>query len=281
METTTPPPAEPTLADLVAIWQDAATRVAELSDTLTAEQWALPTQCPGWTVGDIVAHVADIEGFVGGDPRRAEELDWDALPHVKSPVGQFIEIGVDSRRGRSQAEVTGELSDVIPRRRQQLDAVPAGAEVMGLMGSPVPIERLLRVRIFDIWTHEQDIRSAIDSDGGWNSDPAGISFVQILTALPFVWAKGAEAPPGATLRLTVIGPSLHNEAYVLVDESGRGRRTEPVESPDVTLDLTWPAYMKLSCGRVAPDDPWVVDKYELSGDPDLGARLLASMAITP
>ena len=228
-----------------------------------------------------MAHVADIEGFVGGDPRPAGELDWSALSHVTSPVGQFIELGVDSRRGRSQAEVTAELHDVIPRRRGQLDEVPAGVEVIGLMGSPVPVERLLRVRIFDIWTHEQDIRSAIGSDAGWNSDPAGISFVQILSALPFVWAKGAEAPSGATLRLTVIGPALHNEAYVVVDEAGRGRRTEPIEQPDVTLDLTWPAYLKLSCGRVAPDDPWALDKYELGGDPDLGARLLANMAITP
>lgn len=281
MDTATPPPAEPTVADLIAIWQDAATRVADLSDTLTPEQWALPTQCPGWTVGDIVAHIADIESFVGGEPRPAQELDWADLPHVKSPVGQFIELGVDARRGRPQAEVTRELRDVIPRRRVQLDAVPAGAEVTGLMGSPVPIERLLRVRTFDIWTHEQDIRSAIGSDAGWNSDPAGISFVQILSALPFVWAKGAEAPPGATLRVTVIGPALHNEAYVVVDDAGRGQRTEPVEEPDVTLDLTWPAYMKLSCGRVSADDPWALDKYELAGDPDLGARLLASMAITP
>lgn len=281
MESTTTDSNEPTLADLIDIWQDAAERVLALSRSLTPEQWSAATQCPGWTVGDVVAHVADIEEFVGGTPRPTEQPDWDRLPHVRGPVGQFIELGVDLRRGRPQVDVVEELAAVIPLRRSQLDDVPAGAEVTGLMGSPVPVERFLRVRIFDIWTHEQDIRWAVGDDGGWNSDPAGISFVQMMTALPFVWARGAAAPAGASLQLTVIGPGMHHDAFVVVDEAGKGRRSEPIEEPDVTLELTWAAYAKLCTGRVGPDDAWLADKFALSGDPDLGARLLAGMAITP
>jgi hypothetical protein len=39
--------------------------------------------------------------------------------------------------------------------------------------------------------------------------------------------------------------------------------------------------MRLSCGRVAVDDPWLVGKTELVGDPALCARLLPAMSIAP
>ena len=68
---------------------------------------------------------------------------------------------------------------------------------------------------------------------------------------------------------------------VTVGEDGRGARIKNHDHPDVLADVTWAAYARLSCGRVTPDDPWLADKVEVTGDADLGARLLPALAITP
>jgi hypothetical protein len=68
---------------------------------------------------------------------------------------------------------------------------------------------------------------------------------------------------------------------VTVGEDGRGSAAASAEDPDVTADMTWAAFMRLSCGRVALDDPWLADKVELSGDKELSERLLPAMSFTP
>ncbi len=35
-------------------------------EPLTAEQWSLPTPCPGWSVADLVAHTIDLDSMAVG-----------------------------------------------------------------------------------------------------------------------------------------------------------------------------------------------------------------------
>jgi uncharacterized protein (TIGR03083 family) len=278
---TNPPPA-PTVAEFIEVWHEGLQAILDLCEPLDAEQWQLPTECPGWTVADIVAHVIDLEQLFGGDARPDHEPDWDTLPHVAGDFARITEIGVDFRRGRSPQELLTELRLTIMRRRIQLDALPPDAEVIGPpAGKPMTLERFLRTRTFDTWIHEQDIRWAIESDGGWNTAPAGVAFSQMANALPYVWARNVKAPAGAVIHLTVLGPDMHHESWATVDENGRG-----VFAPDDTpgnLDaaMTWAAFMRLSAGRVKIDDPWLRDKVELMGDAELGQRLLPAMNIAP
>jgi uncharacterized protein (TIGR03083 family) len=274
-------PAAPTLSELIGIWQAELTAIADLCEPLDAEQWTAQTPCPGWTVADIVAHLIDVEQFLGGHDRPIHEPDWAALPHATGNVGRLTEIGVDVRRGRPQPDLIAELRAVIPMRRAQLDETEPGAQVTGPFGKAMPIEQLVRMRTFDAWVHEEDIRSAIGVDGGWNSDAAGIAFLQIVGALPFVWARGAGAPVGSTLCVTVVGPDLHHEVSIAIDDSGKGVRIPSRPDADVQLDIMWAALMQLACGRLAPGDPSLAARLELRGDPALGQALLRGMTITP
>jgi uncharacterized protein (TIGR03083 family) len=276
-----PPPA-PTVAEFIEVWHEASQAIIDVTEPLTPEQWQLPTACPGWSVADIVAHVIDLEQLFGGDPRPDHEPDWGSLPHIKSDFGRLTEVGVDARRGRSPQELIGELRVTIMRRRAQLDAMPPDAEVIGPpAGKLMPLERFLRNRIFDTWIHEQDIRWATDNDGGWNTAPAGVAFSQMANALPYVWAHNVKAPVGSVLQLAVIGPDMHHQSWVTVDENGRGVFAPDDSRPDLDAAMTWAAFTRLSAGRVAMEDPWLRDKVELLGDADLGHRLLPAMSIAP
>lgn len=268
-------------AAVIDAWEQAVTAVADLGAGMSAEQWQRPSPCPGWTAGDIVAHTADIESMVGGRPRPEHTPDWSTLPHVSGPFGEFTEVGVDVRRAWAPADVVADLRTQIAHRREQLDAVPPGGEVPGLMGDPVPLERLLRTRTFDAWVHVQDIRAAIEADGDWDTEAAVVAFQQMAAALPYVWGKTVKAPPGSSVRITVTGPDLAADLGAVVGEDGRGVASAPGDEATVRLECSWPDYMRLSCGRVAPDDPQVRARVTVTGDPDLAEALLRGMAITP
>jgi len=274
-------PAAPTVAELIDVWQEAADAIVAVAEPLTDEQWQLATDCPGWSVADVVAHVIDLEQLFGGEPRPDHSPDLEAMTHVRNDIGRITEIGVDYRRGTAPQELLAELRATIARRREQLDALPDGAEVIGMSGRPTSLDRFLRVRTFDTWVHEQDIRWAVGNDGGWNTAPAGIAFSQMTSSLPYVWGHNVKAPTGSVLTLTVLGPDMHHQASVTIDDEGKGAWAADDVRPDLEAAMTWAAFMRLSAGRVAIDDPWLRDKVELLGDADLGQRLLPAMAISP
>ncbi len=278
---TEPTVPEPTVPELIDLWQSALDTVAALGDAATDEQWRLPTPCPGWSVGDVVAHLVDIELMMAGAPRPDHEPDWSTLPHVQADFGRFTEVGVDVRRQHARVDVLAELRETIELRRSQLDAVPEGAEVIGPFGNPTTMDRLLRIRIFDTWAHQQDIRAAVGLDDGWDTPAAAVSQEQIVRALPYIWARSVGAPEGATVRVQITDPSLARDVAVRSAADGKGEPVEP--GPDATVWLTaaWPDLMRLACGRVDATDPQLRARLVLRGDAALAEALLPALSITP
>lgn len=276
-----PPAAAPTVPELIDLWQSALETVAGLGDAATDEQWRLPTPCPGWSVGDVVAHLIDIEQLMAGSARPEHEPDWSALPHAQGDFGRMTEVGVDHRRPQQRRDVVAELRDTIAVRRAQLDAVPDGAEVIGPFGNPTSMDRLLRIRIFDTWAHQQDIRTAMGIDGGWDTPEAAVSQEQIVRALPYVWARTVGAPEGATVRIEITDADLSRDVAVEAVAGGKGIDSEPRSDATVWLTASWPDLMRLACGRVAADDPGLRTRLVLRGDAALGEALLPALSITP
>lgn len=278
METTA---AAPTVPELLDIWQSALETVVALGAAATDEQWQLPTPCPGWSVGDVVAHLVDIEQMMAGSPRPEHEPDWSSLPHVQADFGRFTEVGVDVRRAHPREDVLTELQATIELRRSQLDAVPEGAEVIGPFGNPTTMDRLLRIRIFDTWAHQQDIRAALGLDDGWGTSAAAVAQEQILRALPYVWARTVEAPEGATVRIEITDPILPRDVAVAAVADRKGVDVEPGPDATVWLTASWPDLMRLACGRIDPADSGLRARLVLRGDPALAEALLPALAITP
>lgn len=269
----------PDRAELIRIWSDEISTIIDLVTPLTEQQWSAPTPCPGWSVGDLVAHLSDIEQMLAQESRPEHEPDWDRLPHATGPIGRFTEVGVDWRRGRSPQEVIDELRETRDRRRAQIDATPEGAEVMSPLGRPSTLERVLRMRILDSWVHEQDIRDATALPGGMTSDAAIVTLQQFLEGLPKVWAKQAGAPTGAVLHLVITDVGRGVEAWASVDDAGQGVACAPADQPDVTVSLGWEDYLALSAGRVPSSV--LRNRIHVEGDVALGDQLLQSMTITP
>ena len=244
--------------------------------------WLLPTACPGWTVGDLIAHLLDIDGFLAGDPRPDHEPDWDALPHAVGRISLMTEVGVDARRGVPMEEVLAEFDSVLERRSAQLAAGTDDltALVLGPFGSERPLGRVLSMRTFDAWVHAQDIRAARGLPLQFDTAAARITADQLLSGLPLIWGKTLEAPAGTVLSLSISGPVVVTDLQVGVDDAGRGVMVTGAV-PDVSLTSTWPDLLDLMTGRVLPDDAGLLERIELTGDAELANKLLGALNVTP
>ena len=273
-----PLPEDATFDELFAAWQSASADFIDLVTPLSQAEWDAPTALPGWSVGDIVAHVGWIEGMLIGEIDPPHEPDWSALPNAVTDFGRITEIPVDLRRFWTREAVLIELADRIARRTNELEAGPrdGALEVMGPLG-PAPLGRVLRMRTLDTWVHEQDIRDALGRPGHLDSLGAQATASQLLPGLGKVWAKLAGAQPGQVLDIRITGPGIEGGAIVAVGDDGRARMVgddllDQAGAATVTLAMSWPAYLALSCGRGEPQ-PWR-EQVVISGDGDLAARTL-------
>lgn len=272
------------VSTLITIWLAELDRFVELVDGLTQAQWQADSPCPGWSVGDVVAHVVGLESELHGDPVPQHLPVWDALPHVKNEIGKYIEISVDSRRGQSREAVTAELRELVGKRHTDLTPTPTDPDELVAFLAGMQRPRLLgaQMRILDVWVHEQDIRDAIDRPGGLDTDAAWVTAGRFAAGLPYVWGKVVGAPIGSVLRVEVTGPGVDFVCAVQVGTEGRARLVDDgdVQVRDelpatVSLTCSWPAFAQLCAGRTGSRAA-VVD-----GDTELGKRLMPALAVTP
>jgi uncharacterized protein (TIGR03083 family) len=205
--------------------------------------------------------------------------DYDALPHAQAGLSKYIEIPVDLRRSWSRDEVLTEARATLADRRAALLAERADADVLGPFGKPMPLAGVLRIRAFDIWIHEQDIRVATDRPGDLDTPPAWVTAAQLASALPIVWVKRAGAPEGTAIEVIVTGPGVTMHEFVGHVPGGRGEFVAEVGRPDVRVEVSWPDLVALAAGRVPAESG--LDLATLSGDAELGEAFVTNLAVTP
>ncbi|MDZ7679130.1 MAG: maleylpyruvate isomerase family mycothiol-dependent enzyme [Acidimicrobiales bacterium] len=252
--------------------------IADLLTEVSATDWELPTDLPGWTVRDVVSHMIGTERMLLGED--TPEPPPEPGPHVRNAIGEFNEAWVVARRGRSGAEILDEFRDVTARRLEQLRALPAEAwdEVGFTPEGEGPYRRFMEIRVFDCWEHEQDIRRATDRPGHLDGPVAAHSVGEVTSKLGYIVAKRAGAPDGTTVTFDITG-SLPMILPVFVDGRARILDREPSD-PDATIHLDTEAYNALGCGRWSAQHALDTGRAALSGDVDLARRVLDNMAFT-
>ncbi|MFD0684488.1 maleylpyruvate isomerase family mycothiol-dependent enzyme [Actinomadura fibrosa] len=246
-----------------------------LTATLGGGEWDQPTECPGWTVKDQIAHLVSVESALLGDP--LPEVDVPEFEHVRSDFGRFLEVGVHARRRVPGPEVAAELADVLERRLAQLPGIDPGTKTALPNGKEGTYALFMKFRAMDCWTHEQDVRRAVGRPGNLDAPAASCFWELIGGGLPMVVARRAGASPGQSVLFRISGPVEHRTA-VVVDADGRGGWAdgEP-DAPTAALDMDWESFVRLAAGRCGPD----AVKVRAAGDADLAAKVLAGMALTP
>ncbi|MGI8663861.1 MAG: maleylpyruvate isomerase family mycothiol-dependent enzyme [Acidimicrobiales bacterium] len=271
---TTIVPQTPVIDALAEVWSS----LDRLLTPLEPSDWQKSTPCPGWNVQAIVSHIIGTEAMLAGTAAPETDLDLSARPHVRNDIGKFNETWVAELATRDGAEVLAQLQAMIPARLDTLRAMepdawnaegftPAGRDTHG---------RFMRIRVFDCWMHEQDIRHALGKPGHDSGPAVELSLDEITTAVGYIVGRKAAVPAGASITLDLTGPNQRT-IHVAVAERAEvvpqlpGPATAVVRMPVLT-------FTRLAGGRTDPTTS--IDDVQLSGDTTLAQTVLDNLAFT-
>ena len=185
------------LSGLFGTWDSIDQLLAGLSE----QQWQTPTPLPGWCVHDVVAHMIGTESSLQGVSAPDADIDLNALDHVRNGVGAVNEAWVRHLSSESGAVMLQRFRSVTADRRKRLSAMSVD-DWNAPTPSPVGLEsfgRFMRVRLFDCWMHEQDIRDGVgtpSSDEELSGPAARLSLDEIAATMGYVVGKLGKAPRG-------------------------------------------------------------------------------------
>jgi uncharacterized protein (TIGR03083 family) len=172
--------------------------------------------------------------------------------------------------------VLDQLSVVSATRSAQVADLDPEATILSPFGREITLSVMMRMRVFDLWVHEQDIRVALNLPGNLTTVGGQVTQSMIIESLPRTWARSAAAPAGSVLCLDIIGPDLPRTVWVRAGEEGRGEvlDTRP-ENIDVTIMGTWPALFAAATGRSSDS------RLSAEGDALLAHALVSNLNMAP
>jgi uncharacterized protein (TIGR03083 family) len=244
-------------------------RLLDATSDLDGQGWATPTGCPGWDVHDQLAHCVGLEQRLLGAPEP--EVIVPELPHITDELSHTMEIDVQARRGVPGEQLRAEASEAFAARLRvlgELDPAVLGEPFEGPGGMRGKGSTMLRIRVFDLSAHEQDIRRALGRDLEPDGAHGDLVSQQILRGLTQVWPQRLTGPGAVEVEITGAQP-----ATIRVDLDG-GSGPQRV----TRLRGTLAELMALACGRTdAPD----AAQLQVDGDDDLAREAVAAAAMTP
>lgn len=271
-------PSTPDLIErYVVVWKEAVDDVVALLRSLDEDDWARPTDLPGWDVHAVAAHLAHVEAVLAG----LEDDPEDVTPGpARTVVAAYTEAGVRAREESTPDELVDELEKAAATRdaalREAPPTDPKGTPDRTPGGVAWDWGTLLGNRVLDVWMHGQDIRRAVGRPGGLDTAAARHTAGVFTRSFAYSVGKRVGPPDGTTVVLDVTGEHPVQLAVAMRDGRAVPLPADP-DAPEVTLRMDLETFVLLGGGRRSPEALAV----DTAGDQELGNRVLAAMAVTP
>ena len=253
-------PIELTTAALVECLETTHGRVGRLLAGLEAADWAANVPAtPAWSVGDVVAHLAESDR----DALAAAQGAWE-LPGT---LDDWTAAGVAAHRGEApEARLEGweAAADALRWHLAALDAEGWRGRAPWVAGT-VSVKTLGVLRLNDAWLHGRDVAEATGRRFG--ADEVTLAFLADLAArtIPGGLSRRGRARPGAVI-LVRLG------AHQWLLGGAAGERPAPDAPPDLVLEADPMAFVLRAAGRTTTD-PW-----RAQGDAGLAADVASTLS---
>ncbi|MEO1060066.1 MAG: maleylpyruvate isomerase N-terminal domain-containing protein [Actinomycetota bacterium] len=166
------------------------TRLGALLDDLTIEEWTTPVQPYGWSVGGLVGHLIAIDDHTVDAHRDAVVHDEASRDHLA-----MTRTSVEEHDGGDAATTLAAWTASSAR----VAGLGGGDRTVRFHGAPLASETVLVIRAFEVWTHSDDVRRAVDRPV---VDPTPEQ-VHVMSERSLAMATRADL---GTLRLVLTGP---------------------------------------------------------------------------
>jgi uncharacterized protein (TIGR03083 family) len=219
-----------------------AAELADLFESLAADEWKPTTPVDGATVRDVVEHLVGVERYILGCLDRRPRLE---APRREDhwPVSRLAtrDLAGESNQTVSQAWWTDVLALIAASGELGPDEPVTYHHLAGTL------QGLLVVRTFELWTHGNDIRQAIGRAAD-NLDEPRLSLMvnELMRVLPLGLALSGCPQPGRTARFSLSGPG-GGTFDVALDP------TTLIGPPDITLSTSVLDLCRLAANRLTPD----------------------------
>lgn len=253
-------PIELTTAALVECLETTHGRVGRLLAGLEAADWdANVPATPAWSVGDVVAHLAESDR----DALAAAQGTWE----LSGTLDDWTAAGVAAHRGEApEARLEGweAAADALRWHLAALDAEGWRGRAPWVAGT-VSVKTLGVLRLNDAWLHGRDMAEA--TGRRFEADEATLAFLADLAArtIPGGLSRRGRARPGAVI-LVRLG------AHQWLLGGAAGERPAPDAPPDLVLEADPMAFVLRAAGRTTTD-PW-----QARGDAGLAADVAATLS---
>jgi uncharacterized protein (TIGR03084 family) len=238
---------EKVIADLAA---EHHALVAVLSG-LSPADWARPSQCPGWTIADVVLHMAQSDEVAWGSARGdiaagAAQAGWEAtLLSNEGPVDvdAIAERAVAAHRGMAPEALLARYTAAAEGMQAALAACDPRAPLPWVVGR-LPARTLATTRLAELWIHAGDI-----------CIPLGIE-VEPSARLWHIARLAWRTIPYAFLKA---GRELHGPVgLVLKAPDGSTWRFDPAEPATTLVEGAAHAFCLLAARRLSPAEAGLV-----------------------
>ena len=262
--------------EVIEMLSDTWDSLITLCETLTEDEWKTQTECPGWSVQDNISHIIGTERLLQGLPsstHQSPKFDW-----VKNPIGGLNENEVDERRSKPGVEVLDEFKELVALRKQTLNT--SGDEYfdrdMMTPTGPGTMADFLDIRVLDVWSHEQDIRRALDKPGNNDSPAAAHTIGRLMRTLPIVVGKRAKTPEGESVVIHITEP-IRRLIPIGVNNGRAEFLGDLPTNPLVIIDLDSDTFVRLANGRCTLAQ--CASQISIVGDTELGKAIVGNFGM--
>ena len=191
--------ADPIIDDL----QSESEALDALVAPLAAEQWALPTPAPGWTIAHQIAHLSWTDRVA-----LTSITDEPAFGELVADAQHRMATFVDDAAEESAAAPPAELLADWRRTRNALHAalrdVPEGRKLLWF-GPPMSSASMATARLMETWAHGLDVADALGVGVAPSTRLKSIAHLGVRTR-DFAFTVHGRTPPAEPFRVELTAP---------------------------------------------------------------------------
>ncbi len=153
--------------EIVNAFVEQSDELRGLGNGLTEEEWAKPSRCDGWTLSDVVLHLAQTNDLaIASAEGTFLELVGafaQATGVAPSSVDDAADLQVRAERGASGVEVFERWSTSADRLADALSSLDPHARVQWVAGE-LAARTLATTRLSETWIHTGDVAEGLGVD---------------------------------------------------------------------------------------------------------------------
>ena len=265
--------------EILPVLRGEFTAITELCQPFDEATWEQATCLPGWSVKDNLSHLVGTESMLAGVDTPA--VDTSHLSHMANPVAQANEAWVESMRPLAGAVVLDRFRTITTERLAALEAMSQedfDAPSWTPAGPDETYGRFMRIRHYDCYHHELDIRDAVGAPDRTDTSAVAMALTEPVAALGYIVGKRAGVGSGSSIAIHLTGPV---EASYLVDVADRARVVDAIDGePTASLTLDANLFLRLTGGRYDPTPHVDEGRVQLGGDEALARQVATHLAYT-